>query len=330
SLFPGKSDRIRGYGALKTIVGDSLGIPINDFVQVDMEGFRDVVDTLGGAIVDVQLPVYDSRYSSDDGRGAIKLYVPPGIHFMTGAQALAYSRSRHSSSDFDRSSRQMRMITALRAQIDIPNLIGDIGALQNIIKKDIRTDIPSAKLAQLAELAQSIDLDKRISLQLTPQGGFSTGCQQLPASTPLCQENGIYALVAKVSAMQRAVKNVFTTDPRAIEQQQTLDSEAAVVQVLNGTASSNEKTTNLSDYLGYVGLNSSVPPVNAGKADRGDYPSTVITAYNGAQNDMPETIKVLEQELGVKAVTADDPAQTANIVVIVGKDTPRKKPPAGS
>jgi len=329
SLFPGKTDRQRGYGALKEMVGATLGIPINYYVQVDMDSFRDVIDTLGGAIVDVQLPVYDSRYSSDDGRGAIKLYIPPGIHSMDGAQALAYSRSRHSSSDFDRSSRQMRMITALKNQIDIPSLLGDMDKLLGVIKKDIRTDVPSKLLPQLAQLAQSIDLDKRISLQLTPSK-FSTQCGT--SSAALCQPfgNAPYGLVPKISAIQRAVKNVFITDPDAIEQQQALDSEAAVVQVVNGTASSNERTTNLSDYLGYVGLSSSVPPVNAGKADRDDYPSTIITAYNGAENDMPETIKLLERELGVTAVTAEDPAQTANIVVVVGKDTPRLKPPAGS
>ena len=58
----------------------------------------------------------------------------------------------------------MRMITALRNQIDIPSLIGDMDQLLGIIKKDIRTDIPSSLLPKLAGLAQGVDLDKRISL----------------------------------------------------------------------------------------------------------------------------------------------------------------------
>ncbi len=330
NLFPGDSDRKRGYGALKEMIGATLGLDINYYLQVDMDSFRDVIDTLGGAIVDVQLPVYDSRYASNDGRGAIKLYIPPGIHYMDGAQALAYSRSRHSSSDFDRSSRQMRMITALRNQIDIPNLLGDIGQIQDIIKKDIRTDVPSNKLPQLAQLAQSIDIDKRISLQLTPPK-FSTQCSQIP-SNALCKPagNSPYGLIANVAAIRKAVKNVFSTDPKTIEQEQALNDEAAVVQVLNGTTSSNQRTTNISDYLDYLGFDSSVPPVNAGKADRDDYAQTVITVYNGAAEDMPTSVQVLEDELGVKAVTEDDPNQKANIVVIVGSDTPNKRAPVGS
>ncbi len=201
-----------------------------------MGGFRDVVDTLmpSGAIVDAQRPLYDSRYSSDDGRGAIKLYVPPGIHSMNGAEALAYTRSRHSSSDFDRSARQMRLITALRDQVDIPSLVGDIGQLQQIIKQDIKTDIPPADMSRLASLVQGIDLDKRISLQLAPP--FSTQCKAVP-SHPLCQvaHNAPYGYVPDIAAIQRAVKNVFSTDPKTIERQQALASEAAVVHVLNGT-----------------------------------------------------------------------------------------------
>jgi len=329
NIWPGSNAREKKYDALKSVVGESLGIPIDYYVQVDMGGFRDVVDSLGGAVVDVQLPVYDSRYSSDDGRGDIKLYIPPGIHFMTGAQALAYSRSRHSSSDFDRSARQMRMITALRNQIDIPSLLGDMEQLLGIIKRDIRTDIPPKLLPTLAQIGQKINLDKRISLQLTPQGNYSTPCQQLPASNSLCQQNGIYALVARVPAMQKAVRNVFTTDPKTLDQQQTLDSEAAVVHVLNGTKGTNVRTTNISDRLVQLGLDSTVPPVNAGKADRADYQDTVITAYNGAADNMPETIKVLEDLFGVTTVKADDPSQTADIVVIVGKSSPNLKPKPG-
>ncbi len=331
-IWPGKTDRQRGYGALKAMVGETLGIPIHYYVQVDMDSFREVVDTLGGAIVDVQLPVYDSRYSSNDGRGALKLYIAPGIHSMTGAEALAYSRSRHASSDFDRSSRQMRMITALRHQVDIPSLIGDMDRLLDIIKRDIKTDIPPKLLPRMAQLAQSIDLDKRISLQLTPPT-FSTQCSQVPTN-PLCDPvrfrgNAPYGLVPKIGAIQRAVDRVFSTDRDTIERQQTLDSEAAVIAVLNGTKGSNQKTTNISDSLVQAGLNSTVPPVNAGKADRDDYADTLITAYNGASDSMPETIKVLEDLFGVAAVSADDPTQAANIVIVVGKSSPNLKPKPG-
>ncbi len=72
-----------------------------------------------------------------------------------------------------------------------------------------------------------------------------------------------------------------------------------------------------------------MPPVNAGKADRDDYPDTVITAYNGAADSMPETVKLLQDLFEVTVVSAEDPAQTADFVVVVGKSSPSLKPKAG-
>ena len=67
-----------------------------------------------------------------------------------------------------------------------------------------------------------------------------------------------------------------------------------------------------------------VPPVDDGKADSKDYKGTTITAYNGAEEAMPETLARLEKAFKDKArevVTADDPEQEADFVVIVGDKT---------
>ena len=73
------------------------------------------------------------------------------------------------------------------------------------------------------------------------------------------------------------------------------------------------------------GIDASVPPVNGGAADRDDYTESVITVYNGAAASAPETIRTLEKLLSVDAVAADDPDQTADIVVIVGRSSePRR------
>ena len=96
-LFPG-TDATRGVNALKGTLGYMLGIQIPYYVEVNFSGFRQVVDTLGGVTIDVQIPVTDYDYPTDNGRGAIKLYIPPGIQHMTGEEALAYARSRHATS----------------------------------------------------------------------------------------------------------------------------------------------------------------------------------------------------------------------------------------
>ena len=117
-LFPG-NDRERGFEALMGALGTLYGLDIDYYVAVDLNSFRNVVNTLGGVVVDVQLPVYDPEYPADDGRGKLKLYIPPGMVKMNGQQALAYARSRHTTSDFDRSARQQRVITSVRDQTDL-------------------------------------------------------------------------------------------------------------------------------------------------------------------------------------------------------------------
>jgi hypothetical protein len=67
-----------------------------------------------------------------------------------------------------------------------------------------------------------------------------------------------------------------------------------------------------------------VPPVNEGKADASDYRNTVITAYNSAQEAMPETFKRLKRifkDKGADVVLVDDPEQAADFAVIVGDKT---------
>ena len=124
-LFPVGNDRERGFEALMGTLGELYGLDIDYYVAVDLSGFRNVINALpgDGVVVDVQVPVYDPAYPADDGRGKLKLYIPPGIAKMNGQQALAYARSRHETSDFDRSARQQRLITSVRDQTDLGALL---------------------------------------------------------------------------------------------------------------------------------------------------------------------------------------------------------------
>jgi len=60
------------------------GLDTSRYVAVDLNSFRFIVKTLGGVVVDVQLPVMDQGYPTDDRRGKLKLYVPPGMIHSRG------------------------------------------------------------------------------------------------------------------------------------------------------------------------------------------------------------------------------------------------------
>ncbi len=117
SLFPGGEG---GFGALKMILGNLYGIPIQYYVQLNFTGFETVIDALGGVTINVQSPVVDDDYPGDN--GPTRVYIPTGVQHMTGAQALIYARSRHGSDDFARGARQQRVILSVREQTDIAAL----------------------------------------------------------------------------------------------------------------------------------------------------------------------------------------------------------------
>ena len=202
-LFPGGAAQ-RGYRALMGALSELYGLEIRYYVAVDLRGFRGAVNALGGIAVDIRTPLKDSAYPSDDGRGKLNLYEKPGIRTMNGQQALAFARSRKSTSDFDRAARQQLLVAALRDQLDLDALLrpGVIDQLFKELRTHVKTNIPPRMLPQLVTLARDVDLKKRASLVLSSGKGYSTVCNG-------CQADGQYKLIPNVQKIRRAVQNVF-------------------------------------------------------------------------------------------------------------------------
>ena len=309
-LFPG--GKKSGYQALKDTLGSLYGLKIPYYVEVDFAGFEKVVDALGGVVVNVQLPVVDDNYPGDEGK--LRVYIPTGVQHMTGAQALVYARSRHGSSDFDRAARQQRVILSLRQQADLATLARPdvLSALVAATKGAVRTDFPAAKLPQLIELAQRIDMANVRSFVFAPPYYGTEG-----------YVNGSYVLQANVQRIRQAARTAFKFDPRDQAQRQAVAEEGAVLWVVSSTGEQ-ARATNLADYLDYEGFAASAP--------RGGAPDTAssatgVTAYNGAAETFPKTIARLEELFKVTVRTATDPKMRADVVVVQGTKTPKLEAP---
>jgi hypothetical protein len=238
------------------------------------------------------------------------------MQYMNGQRALAYSRSRHGSSDFDRAARQQRLFSSVRDQLDLSSLFapGVIDKLVKQVTRHVRTNIPPKMIPRLVSLAQEVDLDRRENLVLS-SSAYGRICYP-------CPPNGYWMLIANPANIRRAVQGVFSGSLKSERERQRVEDEDAVVHVLNGAGGSNARATNIADALAARGLNAVVPPIAGGRADDDDYRDTVITIYNGAGAELTETIKRLKQTLRkARVVEADDPDQVADIVVIVGSRT---------
>ncbi len=321
-LFPG-TDATRGVTALKGTLGYLLGIQIPYYVEVNFSGFRQVVDTLGGVTVDVQIPVTDYDYPTDNGRGAIKLYIPPGIQHMSGEEALAYARSRHATSDFDRSQRQQRVITSIRQQTDVLSFLdpNKLDALGQALRNAVHTDFPRDQLPALVSLIEKANTSDLHSFVFDPPD-YAVQC---PPAT--CAIN--YWIHPNVTAIRQAVAQAFAAGSTSLLDSRTkLGAEAAQVLVENGSGINGQATATAA-YLQYLGINASVPSANGGRADQLTYPNTVVTFYNGAQATMPETVRVLQSTFGVTIKTATDPTVKVDAIVITGARTPQLTVPGG-
>jgi LCP family protein required for cell wall assembly len=307
--YPG-TDQTRGYNGLKAILGELYGVEIKYFVEVNFEGFKQIVDALGGVTVNVQVPVVDDHYPADGGALA-RVYIASGMQHMTGAEALVYARSRHGSTDFDRGARQQRVLLSLRQQTDVANILPKIDELAEALSASVRTDIPRELLPQLLGLASQVNTPDIRSYIFTPPY-YQTEFRQ-----------GIYHIVPRVDRIQAAVRDAFSTDPGIADRREQLGTEGATVYVMNGSGQSGQ-ANRIADYLEYLGMAASAP---GQKPDVTGLAATTIRAYNGAEASMPLTVATLEDLFGVTAELIDNATATADIVVITGSTTPSLTPP---
>lgn len=165
--FPGPSDN-PSVNAVKGVISEFLGIPIHYYAMVNLDGFVEMIDALGGVEVYVPEAVYDAEYPSVDGVSTEVIDIKPGLQKFDGHLALAYSRSRHQDSDYFRMNRQRCVIEAMVKQVDPITVLRNFQTLANVIKDTMMTDIPIDALPQLIDLKPIIDLENLVSIRFIP------------------------------------------------------------------------------------------------------------------------------------------------------------------
>jgi polyisoprenyl-teichoic acid--peptidoglycan teichoic acid transferase len=150
-LFP--HSRRPGIAAVAGAAEELLGLPIDHYALVDLLGFVDVVDALGGVTVNNGKPlrIEIDRLGRAGGHPAFDLR--PGRRRLNGFTALAYSRSRETTSDYDRMQRQRCVIGSLARQTDPAELLTAFPRLVRVLKRSVATDIPASRLPGLIDAA---------------------------------------------------------------------------------------------------------------------------------------------------------------------------------
>jgi LCP family protein required for cell wall assembly len=153
--------------AVKGVISEFLGIPIHYYALVNLDGFVDIVDAIGGVDMYVPQRIVDDEYPLLDGT-VTQLVIEAGEQHMNGEEALAYARTRHADSDYYRMSRQRCVLEAAMEQTDPTSLILNFGKFADVIKNTTTTDIPVDLLPRLVELLPAVDIDEVVSVRFIP------------------------------------------------------------------------------------------------------------------------------------------------------------------
>jgi LCP family protein required for cell wall assembly len=140
--------------ALASGISYSMNIRIDDYVLVNMQGFLEIVDALGGVTLtlDKKLPMPGNV------PGAKTEYPPfigPGKVTMDGTTALGYARSRSADSDYGRMGRQRQLLTALASQVQGSDILLRFPDLTEIMRWTVRTSLSVGEFSSLVDRLRS-------------------------------------------------------------------------------------------------------------------------------------------------------------------------------
>lgn len=135
------------YGGPQLVIDTieyNFGVDIDHYVMVDFEMFTNIIDSLGG--IDVEVTQKEAKFINRTTRHTVDY--GESVH-LNGAEALVYSRIRKLDSDYMRTYRQRKVITALIGQAKSAGIVKIFTTMQDVFPL-IQTDMSAAEITALA------------------------------------------------------------------------------------------------------------------------------------------------------------------------------------
>ncbi|TDW95579.1 MULTISPECIES: LCP family protein [Kribbella] len=147
NLFPG--DANPGETATMQAVEAVTGLKLNYYVLIDLAGFRDLLNAVGGITLDI-----GKRVPIGGGSSPIKGYIEAGKNqHLDGYHALWFARSRAESSDYERMARQKCVMSAMLNQLSPQTVLTKFQGIASASKQVVKTNIPAGELGTFTDLA---------------------------------------------------------------------------------------------------------------------------------------------------------------------------------
>jgi LCP family protein required for cell wall assembly len=159
----GKKNKMAALKKMKQAFAFAYDTEIDHVAMVDFTGLVRLIDEIGGVDVKVKQTLIDPKmHLAKKG-----LRLKKGERTLDGKTALAFSRSRYTTSDYDRSRRQQAVLAAAVDKIRDSGLSA-FPALLHMIRNNVVTDIPLSAAPTLLELAKGASLMSAKNVVLEP------------------------------------------------------------------------------------------------------------------------------------------------------------------
>jgi LCP family protein required for cell wall assembly len=316
-----------GPKAVLQTVKQLTGLRVNYLVGVNFHSFTSLVNDMGGVYVPVDQAYIHTEAENEalpEGERWSVIDVPPGYQLLTGKDALAFSRFRHTDSDFYRNARQQTFLHAFEqkaAQRFHGISLSDLSAIKDIIHTIAsNVDIAGAnggiglhtmlKYATLAYSSKHI-----IAARLQATTGM-IGAASVVEATPQAVHQAVFAFTHPQDVPSPT--NQLPTAPTKQKAKKhrwkpAVDPTTVSISVLNGTLKSGEAATTA------AGLSKFGYTTSSGNAPTQSYAQTWVYYGSGHAKAAADVAHII----GGDAPTAPRPATIASaedLVVVVGSD----------
>lgn len=227
NALPSQEDR---YQLFKAVAGSIVDLDIQYYMRVDFNAFVEIVDSLGGVMVDVDKAINDPYYPNENDNGYITFKIDEGLQEFDGETALKYVRSRKTTSDFDRAARQQKLLEALQQKALSRDVLTSPSTLKDIysaVQDNINTDLEIREMIALGGFAKQMDRSHMVRKVIHDDPGQEGGFLYTPERKLY---NGQFVLVPfgnDYDLIHRYADLIF--------HQREIYYEMPVIEVLNAT-----------------------------------------------------------------------------------------------
>lgn len=219
-----------GMTMIREEVEKVTGIPIQYYIKVDFSGFEKLVDDLGGIDLYAPYPIYDTQYPKGETGYYETFSIGAGFQHLDGTTALKYARSRHSTSDFDRSRRQHLILQAIKEKAEQKGILTSAGAINDLydtLKPYFITDLSARELITLAKIGTNIKTENIANYMVHDDPTQCGGLLYVPAKE-------LYGGASVLVTANKGFKDIQTMANIVVNHPE-LRSGNVTLQILNGT-----------------------------------------------------------------------------------------------